>query len=253
VNVLARFHNGRPRRGDRNGDPLKDQDRSPAASPRRPSAPCAGDAARASGGHSIALQDQLTLTQRGRLRLPGAGRHTRPSPKGEGPPSRGRPLGLTVSRSQRARRPPRMRHSWWGLIPFVAALVAIRAWWVELADIAGLVTLVCHAHSAANPASSGRPGTRQARRPARPAPTILTRYRRNVTRGIEKRSSWTRVGRRGSEPHQAIDVLHPRGEARPLSRYGQASWADLPGRRSSAAAMARFSRFHRRPLRNAVW
>jgi hypothetical protein len=37
-----------------------------------------------------------------------------------------------------------MRHFWWwGLIPVVAALVAIRAWWVELADIAGLVTLVC--------------------------------------------------------------------------------------------------------------
>lgn len=36
-----------------------------------------------------------------------------------------------------------MRHLWWGLIPFVAALVAIRSWWAELADIVGLVTLVC--------------------------------------------------------------------------------------------------------------
>jgi hypothetical protein len=36
-----------------------------------------------------------------------------------------------------------MRHLWWGLILFVAALVAIRAWWAELADIVGLVTLVC--------------------------------------------------------------------------------------------------------------
>jgi hypothetical protein len=36
-----------------------------------------------------------------------------------------------------------MRHLWWGLIPFVAALVAIRAWWAELADIVGLVALVC--------------------------------------------------------------------------------------------------------------
>jgi hypothetical protein len=36
-----------------------------------------------------------------------------------------------------------MRHLWWALIPFVAALVALRAWWVELADIVGLVALVC--------------------------------------------------------------------------------------------------------------
>jgi hypothetical protein len=36
-----------------------------------------------------------------------------------------------------------MRHLWWGLIPFVAILVAIRAWWAELADIVGLVVLVC--------------------------------------------------------------------------------------------------------------
>jgi hypothetical protein len=36
-----------------------------------------------------------------------------------------------------------MRHLWWGLIPVVAALVAIRAWLVELAEITGLVTLVC--------------------------------------------------------------------------------------------------------------
>jgi hypothetical protein len=36
-----------------------------------------------------------------------------------------------------------MRHLWWALIPFVAALVAIRAWWAELADIVGLVTLLC--------------------------------------------------------------------------------------------------------------
>jgi hypothetical protein len=36
-----------------------------------------------------------------------------------------------------------MRHLCWGLILFVAALVAIRAWWAELADIVGLVTLVC--------------------------------------------------------------------------------------------------------------
>jgi hypothetical protein len=36
-----------------------------------------------------------------------------------------------------------MRHLWWGLIPFVAALVAIRAWWAEVADTVGLVTLVC--------------------------------------------------------------------------------------------------------------
>ena len=49
-------------RRQQNGDPLKDQDRGPAASPRRPSAPCAGDAAHASGGHSTALQDQFTLT-----------------------------------------------------------------------------------------------------------------------------------------------------------------------------------------------
>jgi len=36
-----------------------------------------------------------------------------------------------------------MRHLWWGLIPFIAALVAIRAWLVELAETTGLVTLVC--------------------------------------------------------------------------------------------------------------
>jgi hypothetical protein len=36
-----------------------------------------------------------------------------------------------------------MRRLWWALIPFVAALVAVRAWWAELADIVGLVTLVC--------------------------------------------------------------------------------------------------------------
>ena len=58
-----------------------------------------------------------------------------------------------------------MRHFWWwGLIPVVAALVAIRARWVELADIAGLVTLVCglayvrHARPATNPASSADQG-----------------------------------------------------------------------------------------------
>jgi len=34
-----------------------------------------------------------------------------------------------------------MRHLWWGLIPFVAALMAIRTWWAELADIVGLVAL----------------------------------------------------------------------------------------------------------------
>jgi hypothetical protein len=78
----------RLRRGDSNGDALKDQDRSPADSPHCPSAPCAGDAARASGGHSTPLQDQITLTQGGRLRLPGDRPHTR----------RGRPEGLVVDR-----------------------------------------------------------------------------------------------------------------------------------------------------------
>jgi len=50
-----------------------------------------------------------------------------------------------------------MRHLWWGLIPFIAALVAIRAWLVELAEITGLVTLVCAL--AGQPAATGRPGT----------------------------------------------------------------------------------------------
>jgi hypothetical protein len=36
-----------------------------------------------------------------------------------------------------------MRHLWWGLIPFVAALVAIRVWWPGPGDVAVLVTLVC--------------------------------------------------------------------------------------------------------------
>jgi hypothetical protein len=36
-----------------------------------------------------------------------------------------------------------MRHLWWALIPVVAALVAIRAWWAELADIVGLAALGC--------------------------------------------------------------------------------------------------------------
>jgi hypothetical protein len=36
-----------------------------------------------------------------------------------------------------------MKHLWWGIIPVIAALVALRAWWVELADIAGLATLAC--------------------------------------------------------------------------------------------------------------
>jgi len=77
-----------------------------------------------------------------------------------------------------------MRHLWWGLIPFVAALMAIRTWWAELADIVGLVALVCglayvvYSHSAANPASTGRTGTRQAGRPARLTSTArLTHYR----------------------------------------------------------------------------
>jgi hypothetical protein len=38
---------------------------------------------------------------------------------------------------------PKTRHLWWALIPVVAVLVAIRAWWPELADIVGLVALVC--------------------------------------------------------------------------------------------------------------
>ena len=49
----------------------------------------------------------------------------------------------TTSVEPASQEAPRMRHLWWGLIPFVAALVAIRSWWAELADIVGLVTLVC--------------------------------------------------------------------------------------------------------------
>jgi hypothetical protein len=36
-----------------------------------------------------------------------------------------------------------MRHLWWGLIPFVAALVALHVWWPGPGDVAVLVTLVC--------------------------------------------------------------------------------------------------------------
>ena len=68
-----------------------------------------------------------------------------------------------------------MRHFWWwGLIPVVAALVAIRAWWVELADIAGLVTLVCGLAYV----------VMRARRPIPPLPADQGPDRRDVQRDL---------------------------------------------------------------------
>ena len=94
--------------------------RSPAASPRRPSAPGAGDAARASGGHSTAFQDQITLTQGGRLRLPGASPHTRHSPEGEGRPREAAPSGFRI------RIGSRLRLLLASLLPFVAFTLQVR-------------------------------------------------------------------------------------------------------------------------------
>src|SRR5690242_13983818 len=76
---------------------------------------------------------------------------------------------------------------WW-LIPFVAALAAIRVWWPELGDIAVLVTLACGlAYVVMRPRRPlppvrGEP-ERDRRRPARPAPTArVTHYRTQKVR-----------------------------------------------------------------------